>query len=427
MSAVTWSPPTGRLSTWTRRAAGEHRRRGRAAAHVDADAAQVHLVVFQRGQRRGEGRGDHAFELQVGALDAVAQGVEGALGHGDDQQLEAQRAAEHGARVAHAALAVHRPGDRQQVDGAAAGQRDLGQGHVRWRASRSCVGDRPRAERDPAATRWTGQLAAGGGDGDALDDRAPATVSARSTAWAMASDGLVDVDDGAAAHAARLDVADAGGGQGAVALAHAVGLHDEAGDLGGAEVDRRDQRLAPAPSTFSPSRVLRRSSRRDIPTPFGRFAARPSGGPDCPVQERSSSRSDVTAGAAAAPRRRGWSDRRLDARGRTATSSGSRRSMRCEAELQDPLALVELVELDQGGVLVDRPAAGSAPPSFSRRSQRRSSTRTRASSRSASARPRADQRQDVGGGLVGRPRPPPAAGSGSAPGRPRGSAGPRRR
>ncbi len=66
---------------------------------------------------------------------------------------------------------------------------------------------------------------------------APATVSARSTAWAMASTASSVLTMAPAAHAAGLDVAHAGGLQGAVGPAHAVGLHDETGDLGRAEVD----------------------------------------------------------------------------------------------------------------------------------------------------------------------------------------------
>src|SRR6185369_4548120 len=56
--------------------------------------------------------------------------------------------------------------------------------------------------------------------------------------------GFVEVDDRAAAHATRLDIADAAGGERAVAPAHAVGLHDEAGDLRGAQVDGGDHRSA---------------------------------------------------------------------------------------------------------------------------------------------------------------------------------------
>ena len=49
--------------------------------------------------------------------------------------------------------------------------------------------------------------------------------------------GLVHVDDGPAPDAARLDVTGAGDADGAVGVAHAVGLHDEAGDLGLVEIE----------------------------------------------------------------------------------------------------------------------------------------------------------------------------------------------
>src|SRR5439155_16627919 len=84
------------------RAVGEHRDGGRAAAHVDADAAEVHLVVLDGSQGGDEGGGDHAFELQVGAFDAVAEGLVGGLADRHHQQLEPEYAAEHRARVAHA-------------------------------------------------------------------------------------------------------------------------------------------------------------------------------------------------------------------------------------------------------------------------------------------------------------------------------------
>jgi hypothetical protein len=70
-----------------------------------------------------------------------------ALGDRDDQQLDAQGAAEHGARVAHPALPVHRPGDRQDVDGATSRQLDLGQ-RILDRAHQVVVGDR-------AGARWS--------------------------------------------------------------------------------------------------------------------------------------------------------------------------------------------------------------------------------------------------------------------------------
>ncbi len=85
----------------------------------------------------------------------------------------------------------------------------------------------------------TGQLPGGGGDRDALDiDPGHALGALHGLGDGLS--GLIDIDDGAAAHAVGLDIADASRGQGAIAPADAIGLHDEAGDLGGAEVHRRN-------------------------------------------------------------------------------------------------------------------------------------------------------------------------------------------
>ena len=50
-------------------ASREHGDRRRAAAEVDAGAAELRLVVDQRGQAAGIGRGDHALDRQVAAVD----------------------------------------------------------------------------------------------------------------------------------------------------------------------------------------------------------------------------------------------------------------------------------------------------------------------------------------------------------------------
>ena len=105
------------------------------------------------------------------------------------------------------------------------------------------VGDGTRADGNPSRHPVGRQLAAGGGHGHALD------IEARDILGALDSlgDGLggfVEVDDGAPANTARLHIANAGGRQGPIAFVHAVGLHDEAGDLGRAEIDGGDDRLA---------------------------------------------------------------------------------------------------------------------------------------------------------------------------------------
>jgi hypothetical protein len=51
-----------------------------------------------------------------------------------------------------------------------------------------------------------------------------------------------------------------------------------------------------------------------------------------------------------------------------------------KTEVEDSLSLVELIQLNQGGVFVNGRQLDQAEPSFSLKSQRRSSTRTRASS-----------------------------------------------
>ncbi|MNJ51130.1 hypothetical protein D3C77_464270 [compost metagenome] len=224
-------------------------RRGRAAAHVDAQGAQLHLILFERGERGDDRRGGHALKVQVGQLQAVAEGVERPFGHGDDQQVQPQRTAAHGARVVHAARPVHRPGDGQDVDRAPVRQADLGQGHADG-ARQVGVADRVGAERNARLHPVAGHLADGRGDDDAGDGRARRALGA----FDGVADGLrrlVHVDDGPALDAARLDVAGPGDADGAVCVAHAVGLHDEAGDLGLAEIERgHDRRARRAPALF---------------------------------------------------------------------------------------------------------------------------------------------------------------------------------
>ena len=181
-------------------AAPEHRRRGRAAAHVDTDGPQVHLVLFQRRQRGHKGCRDHAVQLQVGPLDAGPQGVEHGLGHRDHQQLDAQGLSEHGAGVAHAALPVDRPAHGQDVNGASTRQLDLGQS-IADRADQIVVRDGPGTDGDAAGDAGGGQRSAGRRYGHALDIDAGQVLGALH-GLGDGSGGLIEIDDGAAADAA---------------------------------------------------------------------------------------------------------------------------------------------------------------------------------------------------------------------------------
>ena len=111
--------------------------------------------------------------------------------------------------------------------------------------------DGSRGVRDPRAMRGASlgldllvvSMAEGGGDDDARDGRARGALGALDGV----ADGLgrlVHVDDGAALDAARLDVAGAGDAHRAVGVAHALGLHDEAGDLGVTQIQRGHHRRA---------------------------------------------------------------------------------------------------------------------------------------------------------------------------------------
>ncbi len=224
------------------RAVAEHRHRGRAAAHVDADGAQVHLVVFQRRQGRGEGRGHHAVELQVHQLQAVAERLERALADGHHQQVQAQAAAEHVARVAHAAGAVHRPGHGQQVDRPPALEAALADRQLQG-ARQVVVADRPARELDGGRGAMARQLPARGGDHHAADAD-PRHVLGPLHRLGDGVGGFFHVDDGPAADAAGAHVGHAADVDRAVFAPGSVGLHDEAADLGRAEVHRRHQGLA---------------------------------------------------------------------------------------------------------------------------------------------------------------------------------------
>ena len=209
----------------------------------------------------------------------------------------------------------------------------------------------------------------------------------------------------AAAHAARLDIADAGGGQGAVAAAHAVRLHDEAGDLGGAQVDGGDhRRRAPArPSGPRGPRLALGSSRLDAVASFNTI-----GHPS----HRSPVGHELAGRRAALPRPHGHHRRDRADRCARSRAPGSASAGRAARAASGPSS---------------SPTAGSwiSAPSFRRRSQRRSSTRTRASIRSISRGRWAMQRQDLGGARSSAPSPTTSGRVGEAGrDRPRGSTWP---
>ena len=185
-----------------------------------------------------ESGGGDALQVEVRQLQAVAEGREYVLGHRDHEQVQPQRAAAHRARIVDAARPVHRPGDGQDVDRAAVGQTDLGQGHADG-AGEVAVADRMSAQRDAGLNAVAGHLADSGGDDDAGDGALGRALGAFDGV-ADGLGGLVHVDDGPALDAARLDVAGAGDADGAVGVAHALGLHDEAGDLGLAQIQSGD-------------------------------------------------------------------------------------------------------------------------------------------------------------------------------------------
>ncbi len=110
-------------------AVGEDRDRGRAAAHVDAGGTHFELVVDQRRKPAGIGRRDHALDRQVRAVDAEFQVAQRGGVAGQHMHVDAERVADHAARIAHAALAIEREAGRQRMHHLALGlQRLLGAG-----------------------------------------------------------------------------------------------------------------------------------------------------------------------------------------------------------------------------------------------------------------------------------------------------------
>ena len=207
------------------------------APHVDADRPEVHFILLEGGQGGDKGRGGDALEGQVGALDAGGQHPVGGLGDGHHQELYAEDAAEHLPGIADPGLGVHGPGDRQDVDGLAVLQLQLGHGRPDG-PGEVLVGDGTGAEGDAARNPASGQLAAGRGDGDALDPDLGHSLGPLDR-LGDGLGGLVDVDDGPVSHAPRLHVGDARGGECTVDPPDPFGLHDEAGHLAGAQVHGR--------------------------------------------------------------------------------------------------------------------------------------------------------------------------------------------
>ena len=68
----------------------------------------------------GVGRGDHALDRQMAAVEAKLEIAERRRVGGDDMHVDAEPAADHAARIGDAALAVERIADRQRMDDGAA-------------------------------------------------------------------------------------------------------------------------------------------------------------------------------------------------------------------------------------------------------------------------------------------------------------------
>ena len=149
-----------------KRALGKDRHRRRAAAHIDADGAKVHLVLFEGRKARGEGRRHDPFERQVRQIGAVTQGGEGGFSHRDDQKLQRQLPPVQMARVLDGALAINRPGDGQEVDDAPTRRARLGQSQLDA-ARQIMIADRPRAQRHRRLDAVAGHIAARRGQDDA--------------------------------------------------------------------------------------------------------------------------------------------------------------------------------------------------------------------------------------------------------------------
>ena len=169
--------------------------------------------------------------------------------------VDAEPLAEHAARVADAAAAVDREADRDRVDDLRG--RPFAHAGSRARAPRrmspsliSCP-----AMRDLGADDARGREAARQVDDDLARSSRRPSARRRGRRCRIEALGRLEVDDHAAAHAARDLVADADDARLVV-----LDPGDEAADLGGADIERGDQAAA-------------RPRRRDAPSPCRHRAA----------------------------------------------------------------------------------------------------------------------------------------------------------
>ena len=188
-------------------AVGEDRDGRRAAAHVDAGGAEFGLVVDQRGKPAGVGRCNHALDRQMRAVDAELEIAERRRVGGHHVHVDAERLAEHAARIVHAALAVERVAGRQRMQDLPLGlERRLAPAASTLLMSAASTSWPPRsivAEKISLFSRPAEMLTI------RLSTVRPAMRSAASTASRTALLGLVQIDDDAGLDAARLLVADA--------------------------------------------------------------------------------------------------------------------------------------------------------------------------------------------------------------------------
>ena len=104
MSVVMCWPPTATASTWTNWPSVKTADGRRAAAEVDAGAAELGLVVDERRQAAGIGRGDDGLDREMAAVDAELEIAERRRVGGDDVHVDAEALADHAARIGDAAI-----------------------------------------------------------------------------------------------------------------------------------------------------------------------------------------------------------------------------------------------------------------------------------------------------------------------------------
>ncbi len=101
---------------------GEHADRGRAAAEIDHRGAELGLVVDQRREARGVGRGHHRLDPQVAAFDHQHEiARRGQLARGD-MQVDSEILADHALGIVDVAGGVEREGGRQPMQHGASGK-----------------------------------------------------------------------------------------------------------------------------------------------------------------------------------------------------------------------------------------------------------------------------------------------------------------